>query len=101
MEEPPISALQAREPEIDKSWRALSACLATDIDPNIFHLPSRVSRGREVWAEKAKKVCSSCPVAEPCLVAAIRQKEHWGVWGGTTPRERARKGRGADRTSDG
>ena len=30
----------------------------------------------------AKAICSTCPVAEPCLTGAIERREPWGVWGG-------------------
>jgi WhiB family transcriptional regulator, redox-sensing transcriptional regulator len=37
---------------------------------------------------KAKTLCASCPVREKCLEWAIKREE-FGVWGGTTARERA------------
>jgi len=30
----------------------------------------------------AKRICAECPVIAPCLEAAIRRAEPWGVWGG-------------------
>ena len=30
----------------------------------------------------AKRICAGCPVAAPCLDAAIERREPWGVWGG-------------------
>jgi WhiB family redox-sensing transcriptional regulator len=38
----------------------------------------------------AKKVCARCPVRTPCLDYALRNDERFGVWGGTTERERRR-----------
>ena len=32
--------------------------------------------------EQAKRICATCPVIEPCLKEAIRNREPWGVWGG-------------------
>jgi hypothetical protein len=36
----------------------------------------------------AKKFCESCPVKVPCRDYAIVAVEAFGIWGGTTPRER-------------
>ena len=41
-------------------------------------------------AEEAKAVCDVCPVREDCLEHAITNREHNGVWGGATERERQR-----------
>jgi WhiB family redox-sensing transcriptional regulator len=32
--------------------------------------------------ERAKILCSDCPVRRQCLAAAIARAEPWGVWGG-------------------
>ena len=31
---------------------------------------------------RAKQICSTCPVAAPCLEGALERREPWGVWGG-------------------
>ena len=31
---------------------------------------------------RAKHLCSTCPVKDPCLDGALDRKEPWGVWGG-------------------
>lgn len=31
---------------------------------------------------RAKEICSSCPLIEPCLEGALDRREPWGVWGG-------------------
>lgn len=31
---------------------------------------------------RAKSICATCPVLEPCLAAAIERREQVGVWGG-------------------
>lgn len=38
----------------------------------------------------AKKICSVCKVREECLEYALKHKETIGIWGGLTPKERAR-----------
>src|SRR4051812_10233099 len=47
----------------------------------------RVVRARR--EDAAKKVCASCPVRVECLRFAMSGPEQFGVWGGTTRRERA------------
>ncbi len=32
--------------------------------------------------ERAKELCSACPVRSRCLAAALDREEPWGVWGG-------------------
>ena len=39
-------------------------------------------------AREAKAICASCPVREPCLDFALREKITHGVWGGMTELER-------------
>ncbi|GLE53442.1 WhiB family transcriptional regulator [Mycobacterium montefiorense] len=53
--------------------------------------------------ERAKTLCTDCPVRRQCLTAALDRAEPWGVWGGEIfergsvvgykrPRGRPRKG---------
>lgn len=37
----------------------------------------------------ARALCDGCPVAVQCLQHALDNDERHGVWGGTTPRQRA------------
>lgn len=37
----------------------------------------------------AKRVCRRCPVIAECLDYALAKPELFGVWGGTSPTERA------------
>ena len=39
--------------------------------------------------DRAKAVCRACPVRPQCLDWAVEADERAGVWGGTTPDERA------------
>ena len=43
-------------------------------------------RGAE--QNKAKQVCTGCPVRTECLADALDNEIEWGVWGGMTERER-------------
>jgi WhiB family redox-sensing transcriptional regulator len=31
---------------------------------------------------RAKQICATCPLIEPCLEGAVERSEPWGVWGG-------------------
>ena len=39
-------------------------------------------------AGKARSICAKCPVQTECLTYAVPQADLWGIWGGTTERER-------------
>ena len=67
---------------MDVSWRSKGACRG--LSPQIFY-PST-----EDEATEAKSVCSSCAVRQPCLEFALSTREHEGVWGGATEKERRR-----------
>ncbi|MFN7149725.1 MAG: WhiB family transcriptional regulator [Microthrixaceae bacterium] len=67
---------------MDRDWVNRSACRG--LDPTIFYPAT------EEEADEAKAVCSVCPVQEDCLEHAIGNREHNGVWGGATERERQR-----------
>jgi len=65
-------------------WHRDAACAADDVDPEWFY----VERGGSTKA--ARDVCARCIVQEQCLEYALSDPDAraWGVWGGTTPRER-------------
>lgn len=60
--------------------RILGDCGQTD--PEAFY-PEKGGSTRE-----AKAVCHECPVEPDCLEYALENRERWGVWGGTSERER-------------
>lgn len=35
-----------------------------------------------VGLERAKALCTQCPIRRQCLSAALEREEPWGVWGG-------------------
>ena len=43
-----------------------------------------------VGVEIARRICATCPVKEPCLSHALRNRIDHGVWGGCSERERRR-----------
>ncbi|MEA2023414.1 MAG: WhiB family transcriptional regulator [Actinomycetota bacterium] len=64
----------------ERPWAVFSAC--READPSIFFA---VTRDDE---RAALVVCSSCSVQEQCLEFALETNERFGVWGGTTERQR-------------
>ncbi|GAA2067639.1 WhiB family transcriptional regulator [Catenulispora yoronensis] len=69
-------------------WQDRAAC--HDFGSELFFESDnelRVVRARREQA--AKKVCAMCPVRRECLRFAESGPEVFGVWGGTTQRERA------------
>lgn len=52
------------------------------LDPELFYAEGGAA------VAKAKALCADCPVRQRCLEWAVRREE-FGVWGGTTARERA------------
>ena len=71
----------AAAPE-DLSWQDAGLC--QQVDPEIFF----VEKGGSVRA--AKSVCRNCTVRELCLQYALENDERFGIWGGTSERERRR-----------
>jgi WhiB family transcriptional regulator, redox-sensing transcriptional regulator len=50
------------------------------------HRPSLTS----IEIRRAKAICAVCPVLWDCFSYAMANEEEYGVWGGTTRRERQR-----------
>jgi len=69
---------------MSSTWRDQARCRG--IDPQVFHPADE----DELGAERAKAICATCPVLEPCLELAITSKEQDGIWGGRTALERRR-----------
>lgn len=67
-------------------WLEGAAC--DGMDPELF-FPSKGPTAPQQVRE-AKAVCATCPVRLACLEYALSVPEHWGVWGGTTEKERQR-----------
>lgn len=67
---------------IEGQWRSRGACQG--LDPEIFYPDN------DDHADVAKAVCEECQVRIACLNHALDNREHQGVWGGATARERRR-----------
>ena len=44
---------------------------------------------RQARENRAKAICHTCPVIEPCLEFAMETNQKYGIWGGLTDKERA------------
>lgn len=49
---------------------------------------AKAEQGRFERIREAKKICGACPVIEKCLRWALDTRQPYGIWGGTTERER-------------
>lgn len=61
-------------------WQERALCAQTD--PEAFY-PEKGGSVRE-----AKRVCSRCEVKAECLEFALAKNETFGIWGGTSNKER-------------
>lgn len=66
-------------------WRDLAAC--NGHDPNLFFPAGETGPAAE-QIQRAKRICSSCDVADECLAYAIETNQVSGIWGGLTEDER-------------
>lgn len=64
------------------AWQARAGC--RDTDPEAFFPEVGGS------AQPAKRICGRCEVRGECLAYALEHDERFGVWGGTSERERSR-----------
>ena len=66
------------------SGQGLGACRG--LDATIFY----PDPDDEVGTDRALAVCEGCVVVESCLEHALAIREHTGIWGGATERDRRR-----------
>lgn len=62
------------------TWQSRARCL--QVDPEIF-FPERGGSSKA-----ARAVCDQCTVRIECLKYALTNREQFGIWGGTSERER-------------
>jgi WhiB family redox-sensing transcriptional regulator len=74
-----LGRLVRREP-----WMRDGVCVTRDLPVEVFF----PTRGQDV--DMAKAICAPCPVRNECLEYALGGGEHFGIWGGTSERERRR-----------
>ncbi|MFF5986930.1 WhiB family transcriptional regulator [Prauserella flavalba] len=66
-------------------WSERAAC--RDEDPELFFPVSDMGPGAQ-QTEQAKAICARCPVRAECLTYALESGLDYGIFGGTTERER-------------
>lgn len=71
---------------IAENWQRLAACHHEDA--NIFFPTITDRRIVADQVQAAKAICGRCIVRASCLQYAIENNERYGIWGGTTPRQR-------------
>lgn len=81
----------------DTPWHLRARCRGMP-DTRFFQADHQRGAERALSELRAKAVCGGCEVAAQCLDHALGWPEKYGVWGGTTPRERAsiRAGQGLE-----
>ena len=64
----------------ERPWAVYAAC--KDEQSMVFFPQTKAEEST------ALTICGICPVREDCLDHALESKERFGVWGGTTDKER-------------
>lgn len=62
----------------DPYWRDEALCREVDLE---LFFPRKGER-------PARSICARCPVQPECLDEALDARIRWGIWGGTTERDR-------------
>ena len=84
--------------DLDLDWRSKAACNPEDMESHFITMEDLIEDGvdQELATEmvnyaeqRAKAECSTCPVMTQCRTWALENGEEFGIWGGTTPGERA------------
>jgi len=76
----------------DTSWMAAGKCRA--------HPVSAFFPSDSDGVERAREICTTCPVRVPCVNYAVSNHIEQGIWGGTSARQRLKMARGRRWTSD-
>jgi WhiB family redox-sensing transcriptional regulator len=70
---------------LSERWWDLAAC--QNAEPELF-FPISATAASAITVERAKRVCSACPVRSACLRYALDHRQEQGIWGGLTDEER-------------
>ena len=84
-----LDALDAQTLSARQPWMAEAACHGRT--PLFFGIAGERPERRVRREARARKVCASCPVIEPCREMARTNGEN-GFWGGESEEERAAAG---------
>ena len=69
-----------------EEWRSKRAC--NGLDPAIFYVTSKNKEEQNTADQRAKDICATCPVQQPCLENALTNRQNVGAIGGMTEKER-------------
>jgi WhiB family redox-sensing transcriptional regulator len=69
---------------VPKHWDDDAACKGYDRE--MFYRDEHLGGAADTKAAKA--ICRECPVLAECFTYAYERRLDWGVWGGTTGKER-------------
>jgi len=74
----------------DDVWQVKAACRGPQA--TVFFPPSSFERKDEKLdrERRAKAICATCAVRQPCLDYAMKIREPHGIWGGLSEGERKR-----------
>lgn len=75
--------------DADVRWMQDAACSTVETDDAEAAAADPFFGVRRA-VDRAKQICATCPVQEPCLGYALEHRIEHGVWGGTSARERKR-----------
>lgn len=80
-----MSALRTED-----AWQVKAACRGPQAA--VFFPPSTFERKDEKLdrERRAKAICATCAVRQPCLDYAVKIREPHGIWGGLSEGERKR-----------
>ncbi|MGN5236271.1 MULTISPECIES: WhiB family transcriptional regulator [unclassified Rhodococcus (in: high G+C Gram-positive bacteria)] len=79
--------MHERHLDQDVDWWAQADCRF--FGPSAFFGPDSESPAERLRRENhAKRICAGCSVADKCLQYAVDSGEQFGIWGGTSERER-------------
>lgn len=82
------SILRLPQPVVEVwDWQRRAACRNLD-SSMFFHPDGERGTRRQQREDRAKAVCAACPVRAECLEHSLRVQEPYGIWGGTSERER-------------
>ena len=66
------------------AWQAEAICADLDeLEADKIFFPERGGSSKA-----ARALCAKCPARAPCLEYALDNRESFGIWGGTSERER-------------
>lgn len=73
---------------VDDEWQLRAACRGPHAA--VFYPPESSERRDDKAARevRAKEICRTCSVTEPCLEYALKIRENHGIWGGLSEAER-------------